>query len=226
MLQHDKMLSRYLIKCFYSVRYLQSQPYFALLASQPFCMCVGLKLLLYVLPQSSGSPKLFPWSRKYRSGSRVGDSGSFLEIYWYNFSIYFFPDKITRLPKIPPDRYFGLIRRYVELRMTKVGCSHVLRSTRIFTLGQFASHPSQSPLAAQLPASSAPEVAVDNLTSFRSHGHTRRKLGHTLLQTFALGGVATVLLCVRDNWSKERKEGKKKNEQCDDLMESNEAMTK
>ena len=43
----------------------------------------------HVLPQSSGRPTCFPGSIKYRSGWSVGDSGSFLEIYRYNFSIYY-----------------------------------------------------------------------------------------------------------------------------------------
>ena len=93
---------------------------------------------------------------------------------------------------------------------------------RIFTLSEFASHPSQPPLVAHLPTPCAPEVTIDDLTSFRSHGHTRRKFGHTLPQTFVLGGVATV----GDDGSKEREEGKKKNEPRDDLIESNGARKK
>ena len=51
---------------------------------------------------------------KSRSGSRVGDSGSFLDmISYHNFC----PDRNTKFPKIPPDRSFGWIRRFFELRI-------------------------------------------------------------------------------------------------------------
>ena len=66
-----------------------------------------------------------------------------------------------------------------------------------------------------------PEVTIDDVTCFLSHGHTRRKLGHTLLQTFVTGGVATAVQWVGDDGSKERAEGEKKNARCDDLTERN-----
>ena len=56
----------------------------------------------------------FPRSLKYRSGSRVGDSGSFLDmISYHDFCL----DRNRKFPKIPPDRSFGRIRRFLELRI-------------------------------------------------------------------------------------------------------------
>ena len=56
----------------------------------------------------------FSGSMKSRSGSRVGDSGSFLDmISYHNFC----PDRNTKFPKIPLDRSFGWIRRFLELRI-------------------------------------------------------------------------------------------------------------
>ena len=48
------------------------------------------------------------------SRSRVGVSGSFLDIISYHN---FCPDRNTKFSKIPPDRNFGLIRMFFELRM-------------------------------------------------------------------------------------------------------------
>ena len=57
-----------------------------------------------VLPQSSGRPTFSSGSMKSRSGLRVGDSGSFLDmISYHNFC----PDRNTKFPKIPTDRSFG-----------------------------------------------------------------------------------------------------------------------
>ena len=67
-----------------------------------------------LLPQSSGRLTFFSGSMKYRSGSPVGDSGSFLDmISYHNFC----PDRNTKFPKNPPDQRYGLIRRFLELRI-------------------------------------------------------------------------------------------------------------
>ena len=51
---------------------------------------------------------------KSRSGSRVGVSGSFLDmISYHNFC----PDRNTKFPRIPPDQSFGWNRRFLELRI-------------------------------------------------------------------------------------------------------------
>ena len=71
-----------------------------------------------VLPQSSGRPKNFPGipgSLKFRSGSRVGHSVSFLGTSWYISSWYV---RINwRCFLISPDQNFGSIRKYFKFRM-------------------------------------------------------------------------------------------------------------
>ena len=69
----------------------------------------------YVLPQLSRRPTFFSGSMKSRFGSRVGDSESFLDmISYHNFC----PDRNTKFPKIPPDRSFVWIGRFLD----DVGC--------------------------------------------------------------------------------------------------------
>ena len=56
----------------------------------------------------------FSGSIKSYSGSRVGDSRSFLDmISYHNFC----PNRTKKFPKMPPDRSFGWIRRVLELRI-------------------------------------------------------------------------------------------------------------
>ena len=63
-----------------------------------------------VLHHSSGRSTFFSGSMKSRSGSRVGVSGSFLDMISYHI---FCPDRNTKFPKIPPDQI---------LRITEVVC--------------------------------------------------------------------------------------------------------
>ena len=56
----------------------------------------------------------FSGSMKYRFGSWVRESGSFLDmISSHNYC----PDRNTKFPKIPLDRSFGWIQRFLELRI-------------------------------------------------------------------------------------------------------------